>query len=169
MMSIAYCRAGLCVAVPILLASLAGCGQESATVTGKVTYQGKALKGGTVAYILAGSPGGTSQIKDDGSYEIQNLKPGAYKILVETESLLPRPGSFGPKSSQGDMKKTMSPPPGANIPEGYKPMNIVDSEAAQKENAKKYVKIPLNFGKVDETPLQYSVVAGPQTFDIELK
>ncbi|MFO0803857.1 MAG: carboxypeptidase-like regulatory domain-containing protein [Gemmataceae bacterium] len=164
---IAIRRATLCVFAPVLLAFFAGCGQDPGTVTGKVSYQGKALKGGTVAFVLAGSPGGTSPIKEDGSYEVPNLKPGTYKILVETESLLPRGSGYGPKA-QAD-KKTMSPPPGANIPEGYKPMNIADAEAAQKESAKKYTKIPLNFGKAEETPLQYSVVSGPQTFDIELK
>jgi hypothetical protein len=166
-------RTGALVIAIALMVLVSGCGRPSGTVTGKVTYQGKSLKGGTVAYISTeGQPSGTAMITEEGTYEVANLKAGNYQVVVDTESLLPKSGStpYGGKAGMPPRNaKTMAPPPGANIPEGYKPMNIAEAEAAQKEAAKKYVKIPLNYSKPDESGLTYTVVGGSQTNDIDLK
>ncbi len=164
----------ICICVSIALLSLAGCGKPTGSVTGKVTYQDKSLKGGTVAFVgTDGEQSGNATIGEDGSYEIPALKAGTYKILVETESLIAKSSTgvgYGkaaaPVIPQGAKS---SPPPGANVPEGYKPSSMADVEAQNKENAKRYIKIPSNFAKPGESGLEFTVVAGPQVHNIELK
>lgn len=147
--------------------ALPGCGRSSATVNGKVTYQGKDLKGGSISFVSTeGEPTSAGTINEDGSYTV-SLKAGHYKILVDTESLLPKNAGFSAKIPKD--AKTMNPPPGAALPEGYKPMNIADAEAKAKENAKKYVKIPQTYASPNDTTLELNVVAGSQTHNIDLK
>lgn len=153
---------------------LTGCGGGEGSVTGKVTYQSKPLKGGTVAFISTeGHPSGTANIKEDGSYEVPKLMAGNYKVIVDTESLLPQrgAGTYGKGGGSAVPKdsKTVGPPPGAKIPDGYKTMNPNDADAALKENAKRYVKIPPQYNKPDESGLEFTAVSGPQTHNIELK
>jgi hypothetical protein len=147
-----------------------GCGRQSGTVSGKVTYQGKELKGGTVAFISSeGLPSGTTQIKEDGTYEVRDISAGKYQIAVDTEALIKTSNSDQYGSKMTRPAKEMGPPPGANVPEGYKASSGIDADAIRKSNAKKYVKIPLNYGKPDTSGLEFTVVAGSQNHDIELK
>src|SRR5437588_6501794 len=91
----------------LLLALLiaTGCSgkKASGTVSGKVTYQGKALRGGSVTFIPADGVGvATSRIAEDGSYKVEKVPAGNVKITVETETSKPvqkYPGAQPPKDS----------------------------------------------------------------------
>jgi hypothetical protein len=155
----------LALAVGLGLLAAAGCGPSAATLTGKVTYKGAALKGGNVTLIPDGS-GETfsAPIQEDGRYKFEQLKSGKYKIVVETDSLKPPP-QRGPKLSKNIENK---PPAGANIPEGagYKMAPPAGQVAA--ENARKYVPIPANYADPAQSGLSLEVKGGSNTHDITL-
>lgn len=157
---------------------LSGCSRPVGTVSGKVTYMNKALKGGSVTFVSTeGNHSFSCEIQDDGTYTMANIRGGEYKVLVDTSYLRPAtsgPGGytgsggkgFKPGGPSGPPPKS-SPPPGAEIPEGYKASNPAD--AAASANAKKFMQIPESYKDADKTDLKYKVVAGPQTYNIDLK
>jgi hemoglobin len=62
---------------------------EGGTVTGKVTFKGQALPGGAIGFVSADGKPTTAKINEDGSYKVGDLKPGEYKVTIETESVKP--------------------------------------------------------------------------------
>jgi hypothetical protein len=142
---------GLVAASALVL--LSGCGNPTGNVTGKVTYKGQALKGGNITYVSTeGRASVSGSIKEDGSYTLEKVPAGAVKICVDTSSLKPN----------NNKNFKYAPPAGQQAPEGFQ---SGDSEG----NAKRYTPIPPMYAKPDTTDLSYTVVAGDQTHDIELK
>lgn len=155
---------GTALAVAALAA--AGCGRPVGSLTGKVTYQGKALKGGNVTFVSTdGGQTFTGTITADGTYSVPQMTGGEFKVCVETTSVKPAGGPAAqPVIPKG--AKT-APPPGANLPEGYTPS---DPAAMAKAAAdKRYVPIPPKYADPKDTDLTYSFKGGDQTFDIDLK
>jgi len=75
--------------------AVAGCGRSSGTVTGTVTYKGKALKGGSVVFIPpAGGQAATvsAQIGEDGTFTAEKVPVGDVKVTVDTSYLKPARG-----------------------------------------------------------------------------
>jgi hypothetical protein len=141
--------AGFCLCGLLLVE---GCGGGKGTVSGKVTYQGKPVRGGTVSFIPeAGSPA-MSPIEEDGSYTVRNVLPGKVKITVNTESFRPQkaPPGVPPKFAKEMMEK-MNP------------------DFADPERAKRYVPIPAQYRDLDKTSLSYEVKSGAQEYNIDLK
>jgi hypothetical protein len=80
-------------ALALAVSTLAGCGRggpEMARVSGKVTYQGKPVVKGTIAFLPV-APGGraaTGEIGPDGSYRVQTEEPndgaqlGEYRVTI---------------------------------------------------------------------------------------
>ena len=150
---------------------LGGCARPVGTVTGKVTYQGKPLKGGNVSFhSTEGRPSFASGIAEDGTYKVPDIQGGSYKVCVETASLKPSQGApmMGPKvSGPPPDAKTGAPPKDADIPEGYKPSAPAAGQTAA--NLKKYVAIPDKYAKPDQTDLTYEFKGGSDTVNIDLK
>lgn len=143
-----------------------GCSRPMASITGTVSHNGKALKGGSVTFISTeGLISDSGAIGEDGRYSVPQITSGKFKVCVDTSFLAP-PSIGGPRGASAPITGA-APPPGALIPEGYKPSNPAD--AAIVSNAKKYVKIPTKYKFEDQTDLSYEVKAGPQTYDIDLK
>jgi len=138
----------------VLLAVLtSGCGPGVGSVTGKVFYQGKLVKGGNVTFVSTeGRPSLSATINEDGTYSVPKISGGAVKICVDTKSLNP------------GMAKAMkySPPAGMKAPEG-----LNAGESAEKL-AKRYTPIPPKYGSPDTTTLTYTVKAGAQEHDIKM-
>jgi hypothetical protein len=65
----------------ILLAAAGGCGKR-ATVTGKVTYQGRPVTYGSVIFLSADNTARSAAIAGDGSYRVEGVPLGAAKIAV---------------------------------------------------------------------------------------
>ncbi len=65
----------------ILLATIAGCG-SSTSVTGKVTFAGRAVVNGTVIFAAADKTAHSTVIEPDGTYTMEGLLPGAFRIAV---------------------------------------------------------------------------------------
>jgi hypothetical protein len=164
--------------VGLSLVAVVGCGPSVAKISGKVTYKGDNLKGGTVSLIPVGE-GQTysTRINEDGTYSFDQILSGKYKVCVETMSLKAGGGAaagpmYGGKaaSSKGGIDKSKiknEPPPGAQMPvEGYRVAEAFGGSAD--ERAKRYVAIPPEFGNTDTTPLTVDVKGGTQTHDIPL-
>jgi hypothetical protein len=166
-----YSVRGLC-AVLLLLSVTAfiGCARPVGSVTGKVTYQSKQLKGGNVTFVSTeGLASQSSPIKEDGTYSIPQLPAGAYKVCVDTASLKPlanRPTMPGAPSS-GAPKGAGKLDADAKIPEGYTPSNPAEMGAAK--NAKLYTHIPENYADPNKTDLTFTATGSAQEFPIDLK
>ena len=147
----------------IALLAATGCSSNGG-LTGKVTYTSFALKGGTVTFIPEG--GGQSfstEIKEDGTYTMEGIKTGKYKVCVDTSNLKPQPVFERPGAGKGVKNE---PPPGANVPEGYK-MSSPYTEV-QSENARRYVPIPGLYADVTETTLHVEITGKGQVYNIIL-
>ena len=75
-----YVRAMLCSL--LVAAGLAGCGKQTATVSGKLTVGGTPLPFGTVNILAAEGVPQEGKINPDGSYTVLNVPRGPVKILV---------------------------------------------------------------------------------------
>ena len=157
---------GLRLAFLLLVAGLGGCSQSPGTISGKVTYQGKELKGGNVSFVSAeNGPSFSAAIGEDGTYKAQNVRAGKYKLCVETASLKPPQGAIN--SGAGKKGPNIELSPGTKLPEGYTPSS--PGEARAVENLKRYVPIPDSYSKPETTDLTCTVTGGDQTQNIELK
>jgi len=132
--------------------AVAGCGQSTGKVSGKVSYKGAILKGGTVSFFAADKRNATTTIKEDGTYTVENVPVGPVKITVDTDALKPKAGVGGP---------SYKPPPGMTPPGGYAPPDPA-------EMAKRYVQIPPQYADQDKTTLTYTVKSGSQEHEIKL-
>ncbi len=63
----------------------AGCSKqgkmETAPVSGKVTYRGKAVPTGTVMFVPGEGPAATGEIGSDGSYKLTTFSPGDGAVI----------------------------------------------------------------------------------------
>jgi hypothetical protein len=152
---------GLC------LIAATGCG-SSASVSGKVTYKGTPLKGGSVSLVPdGGGQAVATSIQEDGTYSFPKVRTGKYKLCVETSSLKPPPAKSGYAARIGSTPKGgFGPPPGAPVPEGYKSSS--PAEASEATSGKRYVEIPPQYEKAESTPLSLEVKSGNQQHDIPL-
>jgi hypothetical protein len=133
-------RSGLILAGLLALA-VSGCGKKMGTISGVVTYQGKPLPGGYVNFNILGPDG---KVLDSKSTGIED--DGSYKIAGV---------------STGPAKITVQGPPGP----------IIQAKVAggMPFRGKPPVLLPERYGSVEQTDLDYTVTAGPQTHNIELK
>src|SRR2546423_1305899 len=82
---------------------LAGCGPGRGDLQGKVSYQNKVVRSGSVLAVGGdGLPRG-GKIEDDGTYTIRDICAGPVKILVNS----PDPGNY----VHHPRKKDEPPPP----------------------------------------------------------
>jgi hypothetical protein len=161
------------VVIPLAALALGGCGRAVGTVSGKVSYNGKTLKGGNVTFVSTeGQPTQSAGINEDGTYTIKTITAGSYKVCVETASLKPKSlsPSMGASGPPGGAKNSKLDPD-TKVPEGYHPSNMAEASIANAnaKNAKLYIAIPDQYADTSKTTLTYTVVGGAQTHDIELK
>ena len=67
---------------------------ETGSVSGKVTYKGQPLPGGTVRLIGADGKINSAALTADGTYQLEGLKAGEYAVAVETESVKKNPAAY---------------------------------------------------------------------------
>lgn len=125
----------------LLVLVIAGCGGRG-SVTGKVTFNSKALPFGQV--MFEGSDGETRQsaIGKDGSYTVSDLATGQAKAAVNS----PNPQSIQ-IVVKGDKKRGQ---------ESYPPVPG-------------WFPIPSKYNSVDQSGLSYTINKGENTIDIDLK
>ena len=130
-------------------ASILGCGkgkgtpEASATVTGKVTLNGKPLPGGTINFrsTTTASRLGSGQIQADGTYTAKEVPQGPCKVFIDNSALKPMDANSG-----------------------YKP-----PEAAAPLPGTKYVPIPSKYTSEASSDLTTTVAGDPFTYDVDLK
>jgi hypothetical protein len=148
------CRRG---SVLLLLLLAAGCA-GSGTVSGKVSYQGETLGGGTVLFVSPGQKSVKSPIAPDGTYTIANIPTGTVHIAVETASARP----VDPDAMRMGIPQI---PPGANLP----PEAANSIYKGPSGNTGKYVEIPNQYADPEKAGLTLDVKGGNQEYNIELK
>jgi hypothetical protein len=68
----------------LIVALAAGCGSNTATVTGEVTYDGQAVADGMITFLPADGKGQPAAAKIvQGQYKIENLAPGPKVVKIE--------------------------------------------------------------------------------------
>ena len=67
--------------LPLLLAGVCGCGR-TATITGKVTCQGRPVRYGSVTFLSADKTVPSCAIESDGSYTIEGVPTGVVQVGV---------------------------------------------------------------------------------------
>jgi hypothetical protein len=128
-----------------------GCGgavkpPPNADVSGKVYYKGQPLPGGLVSFVTVKggfASGGT--IDENGNYKVT---APVGEVLVTVDNTMLKTGRGVPR-------------------EGPHPKNP-DAPAPQ-EMKGRYVAIPNKYANADQSGLKYTVVEGPQTYDIKLE
>lgn len=150
-------RLGLLVLLPIL----SGCGGKTGTVSGKVIFKGKGLPGGTITFRPANARLNpvTVAIDPDGKYEAE-VPVGEAAICVDNHGL----------KTEDSGGASMPILPGLKRPPQVKPEPASgESSSAPEKLPGQYVSIPEKFYLVETSGLQYTVQAGSQTHDVELK
>jgi hypothetical protein len=142
-------------AVPLLFVLVLGCGSGRnpnvpASVSGKITYKGQPLKGGTIAF-MSKEGAYTGAIRSDGTYDIKDLPVGQMEVTIETESMNPniKKQTYGKKGGASPM-----------------PSSAQEKAAGASDN---YVHIPPRFGDRANSKLTATLTTGQQTKDWELK
>jgi hypothetical protein len=76
-------------ALALLALALAGCGSSPTTVTGRVTYQGKPVSGGTVTLYCEDKQIVHGLLDAAGGYTIPNVPHGRAVVTVQTQPAKP--------------------------------------------------------------------------------
>jgi hypothetical protein len=137
--------------VALTLLALVGCGGNTGTVTGKVSYKGQPVPGGNVVFTNADqSKTERAPIQSDGTYTSSQIPVGEMLVGVE-------PPPQGPRAKM---------PPGAKMPDlppdSPGMANYAGGGGAQ-------VDIPASLQNPKTSGYTTTVSRGSQTFDIDLK
>lgn len=153
---------------PCVLLVLLGCGgnKSGGEISGTVTYQGKPLAEGTVAFHpVSGKETFGTQIEEDGSYRISNVPPGDMKVTVETGPLGKIP-DVAVKRAQKMLKSGGK----QYTKEEIKNLDPRMRRAALENiTPGRYLSLPPQYANPDQSGLTYTVTEGKQQHDIELK
>jgi hypothetical protein len=79
-------RVGQSAFLAALMLTAAGCGSSQATVSGKVTLQGKPVTSGMVVFVGANNQIATGKLDGEGHYEAPRVPMGNLKVAVQTYS-----------------------------------------------------------------------------------
>jgi hypothetical protein len=138
----------------LIVGAIAGCDGKVATVTGKVTFQGKPIVFGTVSII---GPDGMTQsgpIQPDGSFSVPGVGVGEGKVAVT--SLKPPDGTDG-KAKRGGRDAGGHDDERAMPPEAAAPADVL----------KNWFPIPPKYGDHKQSGLTIPVGDGkPVTIDL---
>jgi hypothetical protein len=120
--------------------TLSGCGPGRGDLAGHVSYQGKALRSGSVSAVGSDGIPKASVILDDGSYQVPDLPAGPIKMAVTSPD---------PVTSQPHQRKRDAPP--------------------TKVDRTGWVAIPDKYGTFDRSGLTFTLKRGANLWNIELQ
>jgi hypothetical protein len=129
----------------ISLAGAGGCG-KTATVTGKVSYQGRPVTYGSLIFLSADRTARSGVIERDGSYRIEGVPPGTAKIGVISRD----------------------PSKGRSVVRNQKRADAGNKEA-EKTALKEWFPLPSKFEDPAASGLSFTVDSRRVSHDIDLK
>ena len=138
-----------CLLVGLTFTFAAGCGPSFGEVSGKVTYNGKSVPAGVVAFLSAESnEPATAQLERDGSYRLPKVRCGPARITVTAPDpkFARKPPVLGPHAKEKD-----------------KLFHQRELEAFVEA-----VQLPQRYADAEKSRLAHTVQSGTQTFDIPL-
>lgn len=153
------CRSGRLPSLALALGTVgllaAGCGGKTnrATVSGKVTYHGQPLPGGSlVLHPANGGPDYPITLNSNGEFQVSGAPLGDMKVTIDNSSLrnIPPPGT----SPYGAVK----PPPGQKL----------EMPQVSTEGMGHYVKVPAKYQGVKTTPLTWTIQKGSEKKEFDL-
>jgi len=158
----------------LLIAAFVTLGCEShspfpAKLSGKVTYKGEPLGGGTMAFYTADGQVISTDIRSDGTYVSTNLPEGTLTVTIETESVNPnksQPEYRSPGAGPAAMHRGPTAPPGA--PKGGAPKSPIPDSAPVTASPSTYVKIPAKYSDKTKSGLTITLKKGDQKHDFDL-
>jgi hypothetical protein len=140
---------GLC----LLTSALLGCAGkvETETVSGKISYKGTALPGGSITLVASDGKTFGGEISESGEFSIADVPTGSCKVMVDNANL----------KMLEKMQEKGGIPPGAprdaKIPEGMPTMKG------------HYIPIPDKFKRVETSNVNLTVTKGQQSYPVDLK
>jgi hypothetical protein len=154
---------------------LLGCKQTNpnapARVSGKVTYNGSPVTGGSVTFHFKEGGPITMGISEDGSYSGTDIPAGDAVVTVETESINPdkKHTTYGAVGGVGSGPAAMygKRSPVRKAPEGKGEKESPAPEGATTANLV-YVKIPKKYSDPATSGLTVTLKPGNQTHNIAL-
>jgi len=146
---------GIRAALLLILAAVAGCGKGTATVTGKVTYQGQAITSGTVVFYGENGKVDSGILDANGNYTLTRAPVGTVKVAV----MVPKIASKGAGGG---------PPPGPPAGKGKLKTAPVDPSRPVPAPVEKSA-IPERYTDAEKSGLVYTVNPGSQIINLELQ
>lgn len=145
-----------------------GCGGNSSTVEGRVTYQGKQVVWGTVTLVDTKGEYHQSYIDLDGNYKFEKIPVGTVKIGVISPNPDPRRGGAG-GGKDG--------PTGSNATNTEDPREKFMAEKGLKQNKDerpkpppgKWFEIDMKYADPENSGLNGEVKSGKTTLNIDIK
>lgn len=143
-------KAGCSASTLLMLSAALGCGPGSATVSGRVTYNGTPLTRGDILIYGANGKVQSGPIGTDGHYTIFKAPVGDVKVAVAaSRPSTPPPTSPGMRRIKGVMKHPRS----AHNP-SPSPVKVVP--------------IPERYKDPDKSGLSFTLKSGEQTINLDL-
>ncbi|HEY7328328.1 MAG TPA: hypothetical protein VH592_11840 [Gemmataceae bacterium] len=157
-----------CLLLLPLIVFAVGCGGSEGSVSGKITYKGKAVTGGEIRFHPESKSGNfATEIKSDGSYSVSKVPPGPAKITITTFGTAPPTGNMGGRGmggrGRGDNKAMEGMKKKAEMIKSKKEMEGKADEAPTER-----VAVPEKYSDPEKTDLKVDVKGGRQTHDINL-
>lgn len=141
------CLRRVCASLGIMLLfyGALGCGGGPTTVSGKVSYKGAPVTGGSIKFTFDGGKEDSGGIDQRGNYSLQVTSHGKARVSIETESI------------KGAGVDALAPPGGEklNVP-------------AMPGGEYTYVQIPARYADPGSSNLTVDVKTGTQTKNWEL-
>jgi hypothetical protein len=118
---------------------LLGCGGCKARLTGTVSLQGEHLEGGSVVFVGPDSRPVTTRIKEDGTYEFEDIPTGEARLAV-----------YGPRRN-------------------FRFGGIFIISGNAKVESKKRPTVPAKYNDFDQSELRTTIRYGANSYDIEME
>ena len=144
--------------------------EQSARISGKVKMNGNLVTAGNISFFIADHGSVSVPIKEDGTYEVNELPPGEAVVTIETESANPNKPVREYKGSTGDQGME------AKYGKTAKKTSAEERESGAQlspggENRKSpgtYTKIPARYADRTQSNLSVTISKGGNKKDFEL-
>jgi len=153
-----------------------GCSSKKsapAVVSGKVTYKGEPVTGGTLVFFTEQGVYPVA-VSAEGTFTHSDLPEGACTVTIDTEELNPnrKVQAYDQKSNAtsggpGGAKYKSKPAPSASGAKGKQETSPAGEGSPQGERGQ-YKKIPPQYADKDKSPLKVTLKAGSQELNFDL-